>query len=72
MPDFVLVSFTVDASRRPELEVVLLPVLPESVAPETSVCPLLFRPELFCATLLEEPLPSLRVTFVPDERLCPY
>ena len=72
MLDLVVTSFIADASRRPELEVALLAVLPELVNPETSVPALLFLPEEFCATLLEELPPSLRVTLVPDDLLCPY
>jgi hypothetical protein len=68
VPDFVVASFKPDASRRPELEVTLLDVPPEFVKPETSVWALLFLPEPFCATLLEEP----RATLVPDDLLCPY
>lgn len=71
MLDLVVTSFTSDASRRPELEVALLAVLPGLVNPETSVPALLFLPDEFCATL-EEELLSLRLTLVPVDLLCPY
>lgn len=61
--------FLCDASLFPELEVVLLPEL--SVLPLSSVFPLLFLPEAFCATPEDAPL-APRLTFVPDDLLCPY
>jgi hypothetical protein len=66
--DLVVNPLVSDASRRPELDVVLLAELPEPVKPVTSVPPLLFRLEEFCATLVEE-LRSLRLTFVPVDLL---
>ena len=64
--DFV-VTLPSDASRRPELEAVLLPEPPVSVA--ISVTPLLFRPDVLCAIFDELPP---RATLVPEDLLCPY
>jgi hypothetical protein len=64
----LVVKLPSDASRRPELEVVLLPEPAVSVT--ISVPPLLFLPEEVCATLDDPPPP--RATLVPDDLLCPY
>jgi len=64
----LVVTLPSDASRRPELEDVFLPV--PLVPDATSVPPLLILPDDVCATFDEPPPP--RATLVPEERLCPY
>lgn len=65
----LVVTLPSEASRRPELEVVLRPE-PATFSVETPVDPLLFLPDEVCATFDEPPPP--RATLVPEDLLCPY